>query len=467
MKIKPYHPVSLLFVCFLLLTWNCDAQELKRKGSLGTFITVLTDSLANHYGITQPSGVVVTGLIPNSTATALTLKEGDLILAINGQRVSSIPEVLNITQQFRENDAIEMEITRNGKTERIRGNVIAKPKESSENAEVFYGQVPHEGGLLRSIMFKPKTGKKFPVVFYLQGFDCGSIDLYYNEDSPTRKLVDGWVDNGFAVFRVEKPGVGDSQGTKSCTEMNYAEEIAAFHSAYKSLENYDFVDTKNIFLFGHSLGGLAAPQLAVEYQPKGVIVYGTVLKSWFEYMVDIMREQSEVQGDDYLEIDENTRAMIPFLYNLLVLKKSPDELQRNPDFKALLDNGALNFSKGNYFFSRHYTFWQGLQDLTLTQAWKDADVHTLAIYGEHDIQAISPESAKAIANIVNAYHPGKGTFLLLPDTEHAFVKVPSMKAYRALLDSGKFNNQYMAENFNTELIDITSQWMAEKVKLAG
>lgn len=466
MKIKSY-PKLLLFFCMVLFIGNAGAQDLKRKGSLGTFITALTDSLAAKYEIILPSGVVVNKIIPNSTAESLKMKEGDVILKINGQSVSTVPDVLDIAQGFRENDPLEIEIVRNKKVERLKGTVVPKPKEISANAEVIYGQVPYEGGLLRSILYKPKTGENFPTVFYLQGFDCSSIDQYYNAESVIRKLVDGWVDNGFAVYRVEKPGVGDSQGTKNCIDLNYTEEMAAFHSAYKTLESYDFVDTKNIFLFGHSLGGLAAPQLAVKYNPKGIIVYGTVLKSWFEYMVDIMREQAEIQQDDYLSIDENTREMIPFLYNLLVLKKSPEAMKKDPDLKRLLDNGALGFSDDKYFLGRHYTFWQGLQDLTLTKDWRAAGVHTLAIYGEHDIQAISPESAQTIANIVNAYHPGKGTFILLPGTEHGLVKVPSMKIYQAMLNSGKFNDQYMAENFNYEIVTLTSQWMAEKVKLAG
>ena len=395
------------------------------------------------------------------------MQEGDLIIKINQQPVNSIQEVVASAQQFRENDPVEIEIVRNNKTEVIKGKAVPKPKEVSENAEVIYGQVAYEGGLLRLIIHKPKDGNNVPTVFYLQGFDCGSIDHYYSSETQIRKLVDGWVNSGFAVFRVEKPGVGDSQGTKNCNDLNYDEEMAAFHSAYKALENYDFVDNKNIFLFGHSLGGLAAPQLAVKYQPKGVIVYGTVLKSWFEYMVDIMREQAEIQGDDFVAIDKNTRAMIPFLYNLLVLQQSPVEMKRDPSLKKLLDEGALSFSGDNYFFTRHYTFWQGLQKLNLTKDWKEAGVHTLAIYGEHDIQAISSESAETIAKIVNTYHPGKGTFVFLPGTEHGFIKVPSMKVYREMLDNGKFNSQYQAANFNYEIVDLTSKWIAEKVKLEG
>jgi len=43
------------------------------------------------------------------------------------------------------------------------------------------------------------------------------------------------------------------------------------------------VDQDNVFIVGHSMGGVFAPILAAEFPVKGIAVYGTVVKTWTEY----------------------------------------------------------------------------------------------------------------------------------------------------------------------------------------
>jgi hypothetical protein len=65
---------------------------------------------------------------------------------------------------------------------------------------------------------------------------------------------------GFVTMRVEKSGVGDSQG-EPCAWIGYSEEIAGYRAALAGLRSNPAVDPNRIFLLGISLGGCSHPSL--------------------------------------------------------------------------------------------------------------------------------------------------------------------------------------------------------------
>lgn len=450
---------TMLWMAILLsLPLNMRSQELVRKGSLGALLGPVTQEVQSQTQAPSTHGSYLQRVIPNSTAASLGLQAGDILLKIDKERIEDTQKAVQVAGTFVAEQAIEVEVWRDGKRETLSGKVKGKPLEESPVAEVIYDAVPFADGLLRSIIHKPKADGQFPLVVFLQGFDCGSIDAYYDNAGPIRSMVDGLLDKGFAVYRVEKPGVGDSSGSLDCGDIDYDQELAAFDTALGQLGKYQFIDQENIFYFGHSLGGITAPILAAKHHPKGVMVYGTVLKSWHEYMHEVHREQAIKRGRDFLRLDANTRAVAPLLAEFFLMKKTPSELRQNPVYKALMDRGIMAFEQDR-LFGRHYTFWQDLNDQNQVMAWKNAGVYTLALYGEYDLQAISAAAAQQIAELVNTYHPGKGQYQIIPQTEHAFTQVPSMEEYVQLLDAGQFNRSYMTKNFNKDIVEIIAEWM--------
>jgi uncharacterized protein len=113
-------------------------------------------------------------------------------------------------------------------------------------------------GYIRTIVNKPEGEGPFPAVFYLQGYTCASIDNLA-PTSTLKQLIEGLVEKGYAVFRMEKPGVGDSYNLPDCMHIDYETEINAFKKGLENLQEISFVDKSNIFLFGHSLGGNCSP----------------------------------------------------------------------------------------------------------------------------------------------------------------------------------------------------------------
>jgi pimeloyl-ACP methyl ester carboxylesterase len=441
---------SLTF--FLFGTLN--AQILERGGSLGSYIH------PNEEG----EGIRIGKVLPDGTAEQIGLKENDILFSVNGTTVNSVPQIVAMTRTWRENDDLKVTLIREqDMMMNIEGKVKGKPKESSTHGQVIYGSVPYEQGQLRSILNLPEGIANPPVVFYIQGYSCYSIDFYYNEKDPLRQWVEDLVEKGFAVFRMEKPGMGDSENTGNCTSIGYNEEVAAFTAGLRTLKEHESIDSNNIFLFGHSLGGITAPLMASQEKVRGIINYGSVSTSWYEYLIKVLREQEVTTGSpNFMEIEQNTRARIPLLHDYLVKKLSLDELLNKPGYEELMSSG-LPLWDGKLFIGRNFSFMPEVNDANLTEALAKSACPVLAISGEYDIAVVDSEWAGQVAEIVNHFHPGFGSSLILPKTQHSFIKVPSMEEYVQLRNENLFNNAYMSEHYNPALVEEMSKWI-NKVK---
>ncbi|MBK0402697.1 alpha/beta fold hydrolase [Adhaeribacter sp. BT258] len=444
----------------ILLSVETSAQQLKRRAFLGVQLSPVSDSLAKAHKLPVNSGVRVLRIVPGSTAETLKLLPDDVILEVNKTAVKSPQEVVMLARNFQPGQTINLALNRKGKPVKIKGKVQPMPYETAPaNAEVRYGEVPlANNGIARSIMKKPKGSGKFPAVFFIQGYGCSSLDNL-PENDPQRQLMDALVSRGYAVYRLEKPGVGDSKGSKPCPEIGYNEELAAFASGLDQLKRFDFVDRDNIFLFGHSLGANTAPLIAANNKVKGIITYGAAGKPWTEYLIEVFREQRAITGSDYVEIDEDMKMLLPLVYEFMILKKTPAELTQNGNYKKYLEE-HFGYDGKDHLFGRHYTFLQELGQVPVNKAWKDAAAHTLAIYGEADAPAIDEDGAKMIAAVVNAYYPGKGSYEFLPHTDHGFLEVGSKQDHVKQMQS----NSPSAAKFNPKLVELIDNWM--KIKMA-
>lgn len=457
--------LSAIFVLVFLCSFiNVFGQELPRKGMIGVATKILDEATAKENSLTVGEGLIVTMVVPNSTVEQLGVKVGDIILSINQNVFKTHEELVAFAQKINEGDSLEITIVSKGKKETKKGIAKGRPRETSDFAEIKYDAVAFELGTLRMITHIPKNKNgKVPAVFFLQGYTCVSQEFPPNSTSALKLIIDDWVKAGYAVLRVERPNMGDSRTTKDCRDIDYDEELSVNIAAYKKLLKYDFVDTSNVFLFGHSLGSVTAPLLAQTFQPKGIMVYGVVLRSWFEYFLDIHRIQTTYFGNSRVNGERTARILLPLYYEWLENGKSPDELKQNPEFKQILEspNNPMNVS-GNYFFGRHYKFWHTMNKKRLTEAWSKVTGKVLSIYGEFDLQAINTTDAENIAKVVNESHSGNGEFLLIPKTEHIFLKVDSYQDVAQLYNSGQLG-QAINEKYNPEVGRLTSEWL-EKIR---
>ncbi|NAS29898.1 PDZ domain-containing protein [Flavobacteriaceae bacterium R38] len=451
--------ISLIII--MLLAQNIlEAQTLKRKGLLGIMMQTLTDSISIQNNLKVKTGVHITTVMPNTTFANLGVKQGDVLTKLNGTSVSTIQDVLAITSQLYEDDTIEAEFYRNNKKEIKSTALLGRPMETFKNAHVTYGEVAYDGNVLRSILVTPKQVQKAPIIYFLQGYTCGSIETV-SDDNPMKKLMNDWLEAGFAVYRVEKPGVGDSQSNKHCTQISFNEELKAFTEGYKDLMSQESIDLNNIFLFGHSMGGVIAPLLTKIKSPKGIITYGSIAQNWYDYMVDLYTVQPKHFGVSDAQIKEDNKVNLKFNKDFLIHKLSGKELLNNKAYADFFRANELNF-KQNQYIGRHFDFWQNLADIDIPKAWSKVKTNVLAMHGEFDIQAISPKGAQRIAEIVNK-NGGKGDFKLIKNADHGFVNFNSMQHNVETLGNGSYMS-HARDNYSTELAKESINWMTSKIK---
>lgn len=455
MKIK-----YLFFLIVLIVSSTITSQTLKRKGMLGVMMQTLTDSIAIQNNFNVKTGVHITTVMPNSTFANLGVKQDDVLTKLNGLSVSTIQDVLEITSQLYEGDKIEAEYYSKNKKTEASTVLLGRPIETFENGIVTYGEVVYKDNVLRSILVTPKNKIKAPVVYFLQGYTCGTVETT-TDDNPAKKLISDWVNAGFAVYRVEKPGVGDSKSSKHCMQISFDEELLAFIEGYKNLLHNDSIDLDNIFMFGHSMGGVIAPLLNDIKPPRGIITYGSVAQNWYDYMVELYTLQPKHFGVSDSQIREDNKVNLKFNEDFLINKLSGLEILENEVYANFFRDNEINFRQ-NQYIGRHFDFWQSLADIDIPNAWSKVKTNVLAMHGEFDIQAISPKGAQKIAEIVNE-NGGKGDFVLVANADHGFVNFNSMQHNVETLGNGSYM-LHARDNYSVALGKETIKWMLSKIE---
>ena len=446
-------------LAFLLCTTHLThAQHLQRRGRLGVQLEPVTDSLAQALNLKATHGMIIRQVFPGATFANAGGQDGDVLLAINGLAANPGPGLQEAMQTVREGQPARFTVWRDGKKMELEGAVSPIPYETSATSEVLYGEVPYKGGWLRTIVNKPNVPGPRPAIYFIPGYTCSSVESF-SPIHPYKKLLDSLSGLGYAIFRVEKPGVGDNAGTGNCLELGFDNELEAYRAAYDAMQQYDFIDTDNIFVWGHSMGGVYAPIVAAQTQPKGVVVYGITHEVWVEYLLKMVRYQNPLLGHGYAETDRDVRTLYALLYEHYYLGKSSKELYQNPDYQKILDRDFA-FDGENQILFRHEDFWRELNAHNLSEAWAGIKGHVLSLFGEADMEAVNDESQKEIARIVNAGHPGHGTFRLVPGTDHSMIEVGSMEKGARLRSTPEYR-EYLQTKFNYDIVTMTHEWIQD------
>ena len=170
------------------------------------------------------------------------------------------------------------------------------PRETYPNVDVIYDFVTApDGKRLRTIITKPRDAKgKLPVIFVAAWLSCDSVEAPADTKDESGLVFRGLAQMpGFALFRVDKQGVGDSEG--DCGETDFNSELEGYRAPFRALKHYDFIDSHRVYILGISNGGGFAPLIpesdAEQAQVRGYISVGGWVKTWFEHMLEIERRR--------------------------------------------------------------------------------------------------------------------------------------------------------------------------------
>ena len=450
----------LVLLIFSLISSIVEGQNIQRRGMMGIAPRPVDSEIASQYDLKEARGVYVAQVFPNTTFTELGGQADDIILEMNNRDINTVIDLRSYLNELRGNDELKMIVWRQGKKLILDGTVIPMPKESSSFSEVIYDEIPFKGGWLRAIINKPKADGKHPTIYFIPGYTCASVENF-GPIHPYKKMIDGWSELGYTIVRIEKPGIGDNVNTGDCQQLGFNNELEAYKTGYEFLKKYNFIDQNNIFIFGHSMGGVHAPLIAQEYHPKGVIAYGTIHETWVEYLIKMIRYQNPFFDNNPITTDESSRTAYALLYEHYFLGKSSKELAENPKYKTLLED-HYEFDGTNQILSRHEDYWREINAHNLSAAWINSNSYVLSLYGEADLAAIDEQSHREIARLVNEKHPGAATYQMIPETDHSFIKVGKKEDKVKLYQSPKYRD-YLTNQFNYDIISIMDEWMKDKI----
>lgn len=398
---------GIFFIVFALLvavSVNAQNDPLRRRAFWGASISAPA----------KTSGATVRQVEPDSPAARAGLKQGDVIMQINGREMTDSLTYAATFRAVRAGDRIGLRVVRQGNTLNLQLVPTPLPREVIEGVEVTYGSVvTGRGHRLRTIITKPSgaTGR-LPAILFVQWLSCDSVEVLNNpSDGVERTLRALASSSGFVLMRVERPGLGDSEGP-DCSQSDLQTDLAGFRSALAALKNYDFVDTNNLFIYGASIGGGLAPIVAEGENVRGLIVTGAFTKTWYEHMIELERRRLGLAGRPPTEINDAMRGYSEFYSMYLNQKLTPAEVIRQRPRLA-----ALWYDRPAHQYGRPASYFQQVHALNIEAAWEKVSAPVFIVYGEYD-WIMSRADHDLIADIVNRRHPGNARLVVVPKAGH-------------------------------------------------
>jgi pimeloyl-ACP methyl ester carboxylesterase len=299
---------------------------------------------------------------------------------------------------------------------------ITRPFETHPGIDTIPGVlVTRDGTRLRTVVTKPAGVRRpLPAMLFVQWLSDDSIELPSDANDGWSAMIRRVVrESGMVVMRVDKRGVGDSEGGP-CSSLDYLTELSDHRDAFDLLARSELVDPRRMVIFGASMGGNHAPLVALDRDVAGVIVWGGGARTWFERMIAFERNRRELSDVAGERISSEMKEVATFLHHYLILAKSPARIAaEEPALGAVWSR--LTGTSGETHYGRPIAFHHQAQAQDWTGAWARLDAPTLVLFGEYDWFE-DAGGHELIARIVARRHPEHTRFRLIPRTDHHFMR---------------------------------------------
>jgi uncharacterized protein len=346
----------------------------------------------------------VTAVAPASPAMKAGLETGDVITAVGGVIVTDPVQFVALVRTEPAGRRVPFAILRKGAPAIVQVVFAKAPIEQDPLVVTRYEAISVDGTLRRTLVTIPKDGAtRHPAVLLLGGIGCYSVDG--SSDVEYTPLAHDLGRRGIVVMRLEKSGVGDSQG-QPCPTVDYESETRSYSRALDALRHEPSVDPDHIYLLGHSIGTLTAPRLAAENRVAGVIVAEAVARNWVEYELLNLRRQFALDDMPAAETDDAMRMKELCTHRLLIEREPRASLEKSePGCKEHITYPAAD------------SYMQQVAAVNIARLWSGIDVPVLAIYGTADF-VTDLDDHQRIVDIVNSGHPGRATLQLIAGMDH-------------------------------------------------
>lgn len=323
-------------------------------------------------------------------------------------------------------------------------------KEKHGGLDTFYEEITSTYGITqRTIITKPRKNGKQPAIVLIGGLSCSSIETYPGRKGNWVQTIKDLVEkSGMVVMRIEKPGVGDSDG--DCGQSDFITDLEGYRAAIRSLKAKPYVDTSKIVVYGSSMGSALAPLLANEFELAGVISDGTFFKTWYEHMLEIERRILQFNGNTESQIVEKmNKYYIPLYYGMLIQKKTYQEVVN--EYPALAE---YNYHSAAHMYGRPVQYYQQLQDIDLAGQWEKVKVPVRILRGTHDWIMSSFDNKMIIEVLERNGHQ-----------DHLLHEYPGLDHWNTIHESPKNSFEGKEGKWDEGTINIIIGWAQEMVGL--
>lgn len=399
-------------------------------------------------------GLEVVRVAEGGAAALAGVQPGDRLVSLGDATVSEPRALVALVRGLVPGAPLHFEVLRGGARVTLPGKATPLPVERIAGAEVRLGHVTvHESWRQRTLLAIPASREPpFPVLLFLSGLGTGSCELTRDPEDPMRRLLEGLAAAGIATMRVERSGVGDSEGPP-CQTTSFFDEVAGYRAALLALSSDPLVG--RIVLFGHSLGGMIAPLLAGEgTQARGVAVFGTSSLKWVDCLVRATRRQRILAGMEGEALEEYVAAWSEMHASVCREGMFPRDVFAARPHLAWLEGASCH---GETMFGRHASLFQEIERLDLPALWRTTTVPVLVLHGSYD-HAAAPEEGRMIADEIAAASPGRARFVQLEGIGH------DMRRHESLAQS--YENP-RAGAWDEGLLRATLEWLAHEGLISG
>lgn len=413
-------------------------ETLARRSTLGAAAT-------NTEG-----GVQISSVFENTAAARAGLVSGDIVVRIDGRTISNTQDFVAAVRSGRSGRATLFEITRGGVPQTIAVTLAEAPREQAADLAITYESVRVGDVLRRSIVTTPRAARgRRPAMLLVGGIGCYSFDDANAPIDPYRSLAHDIARRGLLVVRVDKSGMGDSQGAP-CATVDLDTEASAYHAALEALRRDPRVDPNQIYVFGHSIGVVHAPQLAAQHNVAGVIAADGAGLTWMEYDLINTRRQVELAGASPADTDAALIAKADCMARALVIGQPVEQLFSERPYCA--DLTPLPQSQ-DYM-------------IQLTQRnpgadWSAVTAPVLFIYGDSDFLTSAADHER-LYSVVNAAHPGNVTLEIIEDLDHYVTRTESQASSFARVHAGQTLAAY-----DPRFSQTIGDWICARARCAG
>ncbi|HEU5169610.1 MAG TPA: alpha/beta hydrolase [Gemmatimonadales bacterium] len=373
-------------------------------------------------GIAPPAdstGATVGRVAPGSAAERAGVKVGDRLVWLDGQSAADPPAFMRRYRALRAGDTLRAQVTRDGVAAPFAVTIPLEPlpAERIPGAIVTYGSVVTDRGVrLRTIVTRPERARgKLPGLMLVGWLSCSSVEIPAQGGDGLAQVFKAIAARSNTVFlRVEKAGVGDSEGDCDATDLDA--ELAGYRAALDALRRRPDVDSTRIYLFGASIGGALAPVVAAMLPPaapvRGIIVTGGFAKTWLEHQLEQERRRLALLGRAPGEVTAALQGFAELYTEFLIRKRTPGEVvAERPHLREIWYDAPA------HQYGRPARYYHQVQALNVLEAWSAISAPVLILHGEHD-WIMSREDQDLVLAAVNRNRPGAAKLVVLPGTGH-------------------------------------------------